>query len=111
MSSIETNSIADLFSAEGFGIDHLPYASFSTTDRPQPRLGTRIGDYVIPIAAIVASATGPSPQVVSAAEAPNLDTLLAAGRPVWDELREILTAELTSADTTPELSQHLIPVD
>ena len=29
MTAIDTGSIADLYTAEGFGLGHLPYASFT----------------------------------------------------------------------------------
>lgn len=111
MSTIDTNCIADQFLVEGFGIDHLPYASFSTIDHPQPRLGTRIGDHVIAVSAVLGQAEDPSPAVISAAAGPNLDTLLAAGRPAWDEMRQLLQEALSSADSAKELRDHLIPVD
>ena len=51
------STAADRFAAEGFGPENLPYASFSPTGG-DPRLGVRLGDRAIDVAALAATVEG-----------------------------------------------------
>lgn len=96
-------SIAKEFSIEGFGLDHLPYASFSAPGAETPAIGTRIGNYVVPLATVLAQQQEASPVVKRAAETHNLDVLLEAGRPAWEELRSVIQNVLTDATSAESL--------
>lgn len=90
-------SIAERYGSEGFGIEHLPYGSF-TPDDGRPRLGVRIGDHVLDAEATLAGTSEAVP-----VRGGNLDNLLAAGRPAWQRVRAALTEALASTGTTGDL--------
>lgn len=90
-------SIAERYGTEGFGIEHLPYGSFTPDDGRQ-RLGVRIGDHVLDAGATLAG----TPEEISV-QGGNLDNLLAAGRPAWQRVRAALTKALASTGTTGNL--------
>src|SRR5699024_2443190 len=97
-----------------------PYASFSPAGGA-PRLGARLGDLAIDLAALAAGTDGTGPQLdraaVTAVSAADLDPLLAAGHTVWQPLRSWLQEVVTThgldcsveAAATPlsEVSLHL----
>lgn len=111
---------AQRFATEGFGPDNLPYASFSPAGGA-PRLGARLGDLAIDLAALAAGTDGTGPQLdraaVTAVSAADLDPLLAAGHTVWQPLRawlqEVVTTDgldgAVEAAATPvsEVSLHM----
>lgn len=88
----------------GHDVDHLPYAVFTTSDE-SPRVGTRIGDHVLDLAA-AARATAPS--YVALLDAPSLNPLMAAGPEVWGAVRAWVTDLLL--DPTQEAALSLLPV-
>lgn len=108
---IENGSIAERYATEGFGLGHLPYASFSSPVSQSPQLGTRIGDHVLPVSAVINERRGASQDAMAASKGASLDALLAAGRPVWDEIRSTLRQALSSAEDADDLVAHLVPVD
>lgn len=108
MTSAEPRSVAGNYGREGFGIDHLPYGSFSPGGR-QPRLGVRIGEHVLDVEAAVA-ASGASGQLTRAVRGGNLDSLLAAGRQTWQRVRAILATMLADAAAAESLAAHLYPL-
>lgn len=85
-------------SDDGFGIEHLPYASFSPSAGKPSQIGTRLGDTVFSLAAVLDGAG--SPALNEAVAGPNLDHLLAAGHAVWDELRDLLCRALVSVSAS-----------
>ncbi|WP_427007903.1 fumarylacetoacetase [Pseudarthrobacter sp. H2] len=106
----ENGSIARKYATEGFGIENLPYASFAPSGQAA-RLGVRIGNSLLDVAAAMTTDAGASAAVRAAVAGPNLDALLAAGRPVWEELRTRLTALIGSAAAAAALAADLHPVD
>ncbi|WP_371478556.1 fumarylacetoacetase [Kitasatospora sp. NBC_00315] len=90
-----------------FGVHNLPYGVFSTADRPgRRRIGVRIGDFVLDAGA-AARATG-APSVLL--DADTLNPLLAAGRPLWAEVRAALTHWLTEESYRGALTPLLTPL-
>ena len=71
-----------------FGVENLPYGVFSTEGAP-PRIGVRIGDSVLDVAAIPAS-----PEA-EAFRAPALNELMSRGPEVCSAVRGWLTRLLT----------------
>lgn len=72
-----------------FPIQNLPYGIFSTRDNPDPRVGTRLGDLVIDLAALDdAGILGERHGFFADA---SLNRFMASGRGVWREIRQRLT--------------------
>ncbi|WP_109474780.1 fumarylacetoacetase [Ornithinimicrobium cavernae] len=87
-----------------FGPHHLPYGVFSTAERPEHRVGVRIGDQVLDLAAI-AAATGV--EWAGAVAGPTLNGLLGAGAQTWAAVRDWLTAALTDPGRVEEVRGHV----
>ncbi|MBO8192506.1 fumarylacetoacetase [Streptomyces oryzae] len=91
-----------------FGPDNLPYGVFSTPDRPgHRRLGVRFGDDVLDVGAAAAAFGSAHAEVL---RAPSLNPLLAAGRPVWQEVRAELRGWLTDEALRETTARHLLPL-
>ncbi len=88
-----------------FGPAALPYGVFSTDADPDTRPGVAIGDHVLDLGAVAQAFGAPFAAAVSG---PNLDGLLAAGRPVWDEVRAALTSWLTDPSHEAAVRPHLV---
>ncbi len=89
----------------GFDVDHLPYGVVSVGD-DVPRVGVRIGDFVLDLAPVAASDL--MSEVVLLAQ-PTLGPLLAAGRPVWREVRQWVSTVLTDRSERSTVEPHLVP--
>lgn len=96
--------------SDGFGLDHLPYASFSASDFAQEQLGIRFGDNVYAVSAVLERAGTVSPEATEASAAGNLDALLAAGHEVWSELRQGLQDVLGDPEQAKELLKNAYAV-
>jgi fumarylacetoacetase len=83
-----------------FGTDNLPYGVFSTPGTP-PRVGVRIGDTVVDLAAAFGT-DGPD----AAFAAPALNPFMAQGRARWVEVRERITALATGV--VPDIAVHAV---
>lgn len=81
-----------------FPIQNLPYGVFSTALNPKPRIGTRIGDWVIDLS-VLDEEKSFAKQFGFFAD-PTLNQFMGAGRKVWREIRQRLTDLLTS-DNSP----------
>jgi fumarylacetoacetase len=97
-----------------FGIDNLPYGVFSTAGT-QPRVGVRIGDWVLDTAAVAkvgrdAYGVGDGPDLTEAWAHPSLNAFLDLGRPAWTIARDWLTEILTDAVHEQGVRPHLVPV-
>ncbi|WP_213453880.1 fumarylacetoacetase [Rhizomonospora bruguierae] len=90
----------------GFGARHLPYGAFTRGDAA-PRLGARIGDFVLDLAAAERA------ELVLAGGslcAPTLNAFLALGRPQWTAVRARLVDLLTDERHRPAVEPLLSPV-
>ena len=81
-----------------FGTDNLPYGVFSTPGTP-PRIGVRVGDAVVDLAATLGT-DGPD----AAFAAPALNPFMTQGRARWVEVRERITALVS--DDVPDAAVH-----
>jgi fumarylacetoacetase len=94
--STELRSFVDVAATSHFPIQNLPYGIFSPRDGGVPRVGTRIGDYVLDLAALeVAAFFEDAPfhgQAVFAG--PTLNPFMALGRAGWQAARRIITGLL-----------------
>lgn len=104
---------AERFATEGFGPDNLPYASFSPAGG-RPRLGVRLGERAIDVAALAQAVgeSGPSlsPEAREAVAGANLDPLLEAGHTVWQPLRGWLQEVVTTDGLEQTVEQASHPV-
>ena len=91
-----------------YDVDNLPYGVFSTAERDEPRVGVRIGDFVLDAAPVAAAEML---EIAHAFEAPTLNPIMAAGRPTWTSLRTWLTHLLTDENERDLVEPNLIPVD
>ncbi|HEX6248280.1 MAG TPA: fumarylacetoacetase [Nocardioidaceae bacterium] len=89
-----------------YDVDNLPYGVFSHDDEA-PRVGVRIGDHVLDLAPVAA---GDMLEVAHLFEAPDLNPLMAMGRPTWDSVREWITSLLTDPVRRDLVEPLLIPV-
>lgn len=72
-----------------FPIQNLPYGVFSTKANPNPRIGTRLGDWVVDLS-ILDEKKLFGKQFGFFAD-PTLNRFMAAGQDVWKEIRQRLT--------------------
>ncbi|MDP1714042.1 MAG: fumarylacetoacetase [Anaerolineales bacterium] len=96
-----------------FPIQNLPYGVFSTASNPKPRIGTRIGAWVVDLAMLDEEKIFNKPYGFFAD--PTLNRFMSAGRAAWREVRQHLTG-LLSSDNSPLknealMSRAFIPVE
>ncbi|WP_150245229.1 fumarylacetoacetase [Nocardiopsis quinghaiensis] len=99
------HSWLDLAPDAQFGLATLPYGVFSTEADPAPRTGVAVGEYVLDLGAAARALDAPFADTV---DQPSLDGLLAAGRPVWDQVRAALTSWLTDSGHESAVRPHLV---
>lgn len=104
-------SYAESFSTTGFGIENLPYGSFSTDGGKTFHLGIRLGDRVIDLATLASTVEGLNEEQRGAIDAENLDKLLAAGAEVWRPVRTWLQATLADETATEAVANASHRVD
>jgi fumarylacetoacetase len=92
-----------------FDVDNLPYGVFTTGDADEdpPRVGVRIGDWVVDLAPVAA---GDMLEISHVFEAGSLNPLLELGRPAWSSVRTWLTGLLTEDSERDLVEPHLVPV-
>jgi fumarylacetoacetase len=89
-----------------FGAHNLPYGVFSPAGRPaERRIGVAIGDFVLDAGAAARALGAPSALL----EAPSLNPLLAAGRPVWASTRAAVSSWLADPVNRAAVEPHLTP--
>ncbi|WP_093836573.1 fumarylacetoacetase [Streptomyces aidingensis] len=81
-----------------FGPDNLPYGVFSADGGPR-RIGVRYGNHVLDLGGAAAVLDGPHRRHAALLAAPVLNPLMAAGRPVWTEVRAAVRSWLTDPGT------------
>lgn len=94
-----------------FPIQNLPYGVFSTDDA-EPRVGVRIGDFVLDLVALHDAGLLPGANVY---DRPLINDLMALGPRAWQEVRNAITdimreSEPTLRDDDELRSATLIPV-
>jgi fumarylacetoacetase len=96
-----------------FPIQNLPYGIFSTKENPTPRVGTRLGDFVVDLAFLDEQNLFDQ-QYGFFADA-SLNRFMSAGRETWGKIRQRLTKLLSAGgDTVWEEAMRvraLIPVE
>ena len=90
-----------------YDVDNLPYGIFSHEEE-EPRVGVRIGDFVLDLAPVAA---GEMLEVAHAFEATDLNPLMSMGRPAWSSVRRWVISLLTDEAERPLVEPMLVPVD
>jgi fumarylacetoacetase len=90
-----------------FGLQTLPYGVFSTSDRPERRVGVRIGNYVLDAAAAAEKAGMESGETWACG---SLNRFLARGPRAWAAGREWLTLVLSDEAYRDAVEPHLHPL-
>ncbi len=88
-------------------IDNLPYGMFSH-DEEEPRVGVRIGDFVLDLAPVAANEMLEIAHVFAATD---LNPLMAMGRPTWSSVRRWVTSLLSDEAERDLVEPLLLPVD
>ena len=96
----------DLPTDHPFGVHNLPYGVFSVGDDDR-RVGVRVGDHVLDLAAAAEHAGMESAVVWRAA---SLNDFLEQGREAWTAAREWLTEVLTNEAHRDAVEPHLVPL-
>ncbi|WP_237199335.1 fumarylacetoacetate hydrolase family protein [Rothia nasimurium] len=91
-------SYAQTHSTQGFGLENLPYGSFSADGGKTFHLGARLGDRVLNLGELSAATGNLSEAAATAVASSNLDALLQQDASVWAEVRSWLVDTLTEAD-------------
>jgi fumarylacetoacetase len=90
-----------------FGLQTLPYGSFTTRDRPtEPRVGVAVGDRVLDLSAATYRLLTGRAHLFSAGR---LDAFLDAGDQAWAQIRSAITRWLSSDDYRGALADLLVP--
>ena len=90
----------------GFDVDHLPYGVFATADE-EPRVGVRIGGYVVDLAPVAAASFDVH---VGLFEQPTLNAFMATGAEEWARVRSWLQDLLVDPAAEAMVGPHLVPV-
>ncbi|MCW2719348.1 fumarylacetoacetase [Pseudonocardia sp.] len=88
-----------------FGLHNLPYGVVDTGDG-RCWVGVAVGDHVLDAGAAASAVGAPFAHLLAG---PLLDPLLAAGRPVWRQVRTALTEWLTDPAFEGRVRPHLHP--
>ena len=101
-----TASWVDGAAGSAYDADNLPYGVFSRDDE-EPRVGARIGEYVLDLAPVAATEML---DVHAVFVEPTLNELLRQGRPVWDSIRTWLVGLVTDEAERGLVEPHLVPL-
>ncbi|GCD36751.1 fumarylacetoacetase [Streptomyces chrestomyceticus JCM 4735] len=99
----------DLPEDHPFGPHTLPYGVFSTADDPtRRRIGVRYGDHVLDLDALATTSGSPHADLLAA---PTLNPLLAAGREIWQAVREAVRTAVTDPAQRATTESLLLPLN
>jgi fumarylacetoacetase len=101
------SSWVDGAASSAYDSDNLPYGVFVRSGE-EPRVGARIGDFVLDLAPLAAAEML---DVHAVFGEPTLNELLGQGRPVWDSIRAWLVGLVTDESERDLVEPHLVPLD
>jgi fumarylacetoacetase len=101
------SSWVDGAAGSAYDADNLPYGVFARAGE-EPRVGARIGDFVVDLAPVAAAEML---DVHAVFGEPTLNELLRQGRPVWDSIRAWLVGLVTDESERDLVEPHLVPLD
>ena len=90
-----------------YDADNLPYGVFER-EGEEPRVGARIGDFVLDLAPVAAAEML---DVHAVFGEPTLNEFLRQGRQVWDSARTWLVSLVTDETERDLVEPHLVPLD
>ena len=90
-----------------YDVDNLPYGVFSHDDEG-PRVGVRIGDFVLDLAPVAASEML---EVAHVFEATDLNPLMSLGKPTWTSVHAWVISLLTDEVERSLVEPFLLPID
>ncbi|MDQ6935170.1 MAG: fumarylacetoacetase [Actinomycetota bacterium] len=93
-----------------YDLDNLPYGVFSRPGEA-PRVGVRIGDFVLDVSRVAALGGDPGdgPHLAAAWAQPSLNAFLGLGRQAWKIAREWLVEVLSNDVHSRRTAPHLVP--
>jgi fumarylacetoacetase len=92
-----------------FGLQTLPYGSFTTPDRPnEPRTGVAVGDRVLDLSAATDRLLAGRAHLFSSGR---LDPFLKAGDLAWEQIREAIMAWLSRDEFREAIEDLLLPAE
>jgi fumarylacetoacetase len=92
-----------------FGLQTLPYGSFTTPDRPnEPRTGVAVGDRVLDLSAATDRLLAGRAHLFSSGR---LDAFLEAGDLAWEQIREAIMAWLSRDEFREAIEDLLVPAE
>ncbi len=100
-------SWVDGASGSAYDADNLPYGVFAR-EGEEPRVGARIGDFVLDLAPVAAAEML---DVHAVFDEPTLNEFLRQGRPVWDSIRAWLVGLVTDEAERELVEPYLVPLD
>jgi fumarylacetoacetase len=101
------SSWVDGASGSAYDADNLPYGVFVRPGE-DPRVGARVGDFVIDLAPVAAAEML---DVHAVFGEPTLNEFLSQGRQVWDSIRVWLVGLVTDEAERDLVEPHLVPLD
>ncbi len=106
------SSWVDGASGSAYDVDNLPYGVFSTPGSA-PRVGVRIGDFVLDASAVAALGGDPGdgPHLADVWARPTLNAFLALGSPAWQIARDWLVEVLSDDVHLERVRPLLVPID
>jgi fumarylacetoacetase len=101
------SSWVDGAAESAYDVGNLPYGVFSRAGE-QPRVGVRIGDFVLDLAELTASKR---PEYADVFAADSLNAFMALGRAAWRSVREWLTEILTDEAAADDVRPFLVRLE
>lgn len=104
------NSFIDIAPTSHFPLENLPWGVFSLPPQAQPRIGVRLGDWVIDTAVLQHHGffDGPHLQQTAVFQQPQLNSFMALGQPAWQEARATLQQLFAADNPTLRDDPHLL---
>ena len=90
-----------------FGLGNLPFGVFSPAGDDRRRIGVRVGDQVLDVAALAQADGRDDADVLGA---PVLNQYMASGREVWQDVRAWLTTRLSDDAGLTRVGSFLVPM-
>ena len=92
-----------------FGLQTLPYGSFTTRDRPgEPRIGVAVGDRVLDLSAATDRVLPGRAHLFSSG---SLNPFMDAGDLAWEQVREAITVWLSEDQFREAIEDLLVPAE
>lgn len=94
-----------------YNIHNLPYGVFTTSDNPDPRIGVRIGDYILDMKLAVLSGNCQDCPTCSAMQDQVLNRFMALGREMWTKVRGQIQQMLSESSMQEMVTSWLVDID